>query len=83
MIADTVAAHASTVVKSSSMVRIDGGSGVRRTQTRATTPSVPSLPPPRRGGRSRPPPGASLPNRSTVPSDITTSIARMCAEVTP
>ena len=44
MIPLTVAAQSSTVAKSNSIVRTAGGSGVSRTHTADTTPSVPSLP---------------------------------------
>ncbi len=44
MTADTHAAAASTDVKSTSIVRTAGGSGVRRTAMRVAMPSVPSLP---------------------------------------
>ena len=40
----TVAAQSFTEVKSSSIVRTAAGSGVRRTHTATTIPSVPSLP---------------------------------------
>ena len=44
MIPLTVAAAASTVVKSASSVRMAGGLGVSRTAMRVATPIVPSLP---------------------------------------
>ena len=44
MMSETVAAQSLTSMKSSSIVRTAGGSGVSRTQTRATMPSVPSEP---------------------------------------
>ena len=44
MMSETVAAHSPTSTKSSNIVRTEGGTGVSRTQTRATIPSVPSEP---------------------------------------
>ena len=83
MIAETVAAHASTVSKPNSIVRTAGGAGRMRTHTRVTRPRVPSLPTttPRRSYPAAS--GPSAPRRSIEPSAITTSSASTCALVTP
>ena len=83
MIAETVAAHASTVSNPNNIVRTEGGTGRMRTHTWVTTPRVPSLPTttPRRSYPAAS--GPSAPKRSNEPSGITMSTASTCALVTP